>query len=147
MNVLQDWMNELTWKMQSVILSGMRGPDSDHCPGIKEITRWIRRICQNDADPGHSYMKSQGDLPSLQDIEKEFEFCSIHFATHFLYALEIIGYKHPDVEPSNIALDYYKGLVRGMHFNVEFEEEMDKRLDDKVENKISIAINAQIDRK
>jgi hypothetical protein len=130
--VLLDWMGELPWKQQSVIISSLRGPDNHYCPNIKKITRWLRGITQNNADPSHSYMQRE-EMPTLDDIEKEFEFCSVHYAFHLLHGLEIIGYKHPDEEVAETARNYYHGLARGgLHLNPETSEQLDDRLKDKV---------------
>jgi len=130
--VLLDWMAELGWKQQSVVLSALRGPDNHHSPHIKKISRWIRSITQNNADPSHSYMKSI-ELPTLKDIEDEVYFASTHYSLHLLFALEIIGYKHPDKAVAKIALDYYLALVADVyHLKPETELDLDTRLQDKV---------------
>lgn len=130
--VLQEWMGGLTWKQQSVVLSALRGPDNQYCPNIKKISRWIRFITQNNADPSHTYMRTV-DLPAVQEFEDEYSFCSTHYSLHLLFALEIIGYKHPDKETAKIARDYYLALVDDVyHLKPETEEDLDKRLEDKV---------------
>lgn len=130
--VLLDWMAELGWKQQSVILSALRGPDNHHSPNIKKLSRWIRSVTQNNADPSHSYMKSI-DLPSLKDFEDEFYFASTHYSLHLLFALEIIGFKHPDPVIAKIAMDYYLALVEDVyHLKPESMADLDDRLQDKV---------------
>ena len=125
------WMSELGWKQQSVILSALRGPDNHHSPNIKKISRWIRSITQNNADPTHSYMKNV-QLPSLKEFEDEFYFASTHYSLHLLFALEIIGFKHPDPELARIAHDYYLRLVEDVyHLKPETVEDLDSRLQDK----------------
>jgi len=129
-NVILSWMGELTWKQQSVILSALRGPDNSYSPKIKKITKWLRRVTQNNADLSSSYM-GQEKLPSISLIEKEFEFTTIHYAIHFLQTLEIIGYKHPDENVSNIAKGYYTLLVKNtLNLNPETESQLEKRLKD-----------------
>lgn len=130
--VLLDWMSALDWKQQSVILSALRGPDNHHAPTIKKLSRWIRSITQNNADPTHSYMKSV-ELPELKEFEDEFYFASTHYSLHLLFALEIIGYKHPDPAIAKIALQYYLALVEDVyHLKPETEADLDNRLFDKV---------------
>ena len=94
-SVLQLWVAEIPWKCQSILLSGLRGPDTGHCPRVKEVSRWIRKACQNDADPSQSYM-APSKLPDPEDLEKELEFCTCHFVHHFADALRIIAMWHPD---------------------------------------------------
>ncbi len=130
--VLQDWIGILSWKMQSVLISAQRGPDSHFCPHVKSLTKWIRRTCQQNADPSHSFMANV-PLPTLDELEYELEYCTMHFTFHLLYGLEIIAYKHPDVEINKKAMYYYKGIIEDiLHFNIEREEQMNARLFDKV---------------
>ncbi len=130
--VLLDWMSNLSWKQQSVILLALRGPDNHYSPNLKKISRWIRSITQNNADPTHSYMKIV-DLPSIKEFEDEYYFCSTHYSLHLLFALEIIGYKHPDKNVASTALKYYLSLVDDVyHLKPETIHDLDKRLRDKV---------------
>lgn len=127
-----EWMGKLGWKQQSVILSALRGPDNHYSPNVKKISRWIRSITQNNADPTHSYMKSV-DLPSVKECEDELYFASTHYSLHLVFALEIIGYKHPDKETRSIALGYYLAFVEDIyHMKPETEADLDARLKDRV---------------
>lgn len=128
--VLRDWMGDLPWKMQSVILSALRGPDTQYSPNLKKVVRWMRVTTQNNADPSHSYMQ-QEPLPSLDDIEKEVVFSNLHYVTHLLHAIEIIGYKHPDKGVAKTAREYYEGIAREFfHLNPETESQLEERLKD-----------------
>lgn len=130
--VLHDWVGALSWKMQSVLISAQRGPDSHFCPNVKSLTKWVRRTCQQNADPSHTFMANV-KLPSLDDLEYELEYCTMHFTFHLLYGLEILAYKHPESEIRDKAMFYYKGIIEEiLHFNIESEEQMDSRLFDKV---------------
>lgn len=88
--VLQPWVEAMPWKLQSILFSGLRGPDTGHCPNVKEVSRWVRRVVQNDADPSQSYMAPR-ELPRLEALEKELEFGSVHFLHHFADALRCIA--------------------------------------------------------
>jgi hypothetical protein len=130
--VLQDWVGLLPYKVQSVLVSAQRGPDSHFCPNLKSITKWIRRTCQINADPSHTFM-ADIPLPTIDEIEYELEYTTMHFIFHFVYGLEIIAYKHPDQVVKDIAMKYYKGIIEEiMHFNIETEQQLDKRLVDKI---------------
>lgn len=129
--VLQDWMGELSWKQQSVVLSSLRGPDNSHSPHLKKIGRWLRRITQNNADISSNYMKDE-ELPTHKDIEREVEFSSVHYFSHLIQGLEIIGYNHPDTRIAETARDYYNSLVREvLHLNPETKSQLEDRLKDK----------------
>jgi len=131
-SLLLDWTSELSFKQQSVLLSSLRGPDHTYCPNIKKVTKWIRGILQNNADPSKNYM-ARGELPHPKELEKEIEFCSVHYATHLLHALEIIGYKHSDEMVSGQANRYYTYFTSEIfHLNPETSEQLSKRLEDRV---------------
>jgi len=130
--VLQDWMGRLSWKQQSVIISSLRGTDTGSCQQIKKINKWMRGITQNNADTSSPYMQEE-KLPLLEDIEKEFEFCSVHYIIHFLQGLEIIGYNHPDTKIADIAKNYYYGLAQEvLNLNPETKGQLEERLRDKI---------------
>jgi hypothetical protein len=130
--VLLDWVKELSLKQQSVLLSSLRGPDNFHYPEIKKVTKWIRATLQTNADPQKEYMQ-QEKLPSPKELEKEIEFCTVHYATHLLQALEILGYNHPEKAVSVLAEGYYTHFISEIfHLNPETREQLNKRLEDRV---------------
>ncbi len=125
------WLFVLPWKMQTVVNQGLRAPDTHMCPKVKIVCRWMRSVVLNNADDDHSFMCRKKGLPTFLDLTNELNYCSMHFATHLLYALEIIGYKHPNQEIRDIAFGYYSNVVEGVyHFNPETEKELDVRLAD-----------------
>lgn len=129
--VLQGWTADLPWKMQTVMLQGLRAPDTHFCKQTKILCRWMRSKVLKNADKKHTFMCRKDELPPIEDLENELNYCSMHFTTHFLYAMEIIGYKHPDKNTKDIAYRYYEELVWGiMHFNIEPEADLDGRLED-----------------
>lgn len=129
--VLKDWMSELPWKEQSVILSSLRGPDLSRPVAVKKLNRWLRSITQNNADSSTEYMK-EIVLPDIEDLKEEVGYCTMHYFTHLMHALEIIGYKHPDKFIRDMGEKYYLGLVDFAHLNPETKEQLDKRLEDRV---------------
>lgn len=100
--VLQEWLKNVPWKQQSILISGLRGPDTSHCIKVKEITRWMRKVSQKGADPSQSYM-APTKLPTTDEIEKEIEFCTCHFAHHFSGALRVIAIHHPNSDVRDYA--------------------------------------------
>ncbi len=128
--VLRDWMGELSWKQQSAILSSLRGPDNFYSPNLKKISRWMRRITQNDADASSSYME-EGGLPSIEELKRDIEFCSVHYLSHLIQGLEVVGYKHLDSKVAGIAMKCYEGLVHQvLHLNPETKKQLEYRLRD-----------------
>jgi len=128
--VIKDWVTKLSWKMQAVLIQGLREPDTHYCEHIKDVSRWMRSLVMKNADKGHTFMCTQRILLT-EGLEHELNYCSMHFTTHFLYAIEIIKYKHPEKEVRRIASNYYRGVVVEIcHFDIETEKSLDVRLSD-----------------
>lgn len=125
--VTLSWVRALPLKMQSVLFSGLRGPDTAHCPQLKRLVRWLRPATQINADPSSDYMRDES-LPTWDDIQKELEFTSQHYFQHLACALEIIGYKHPNELVRGDALHIYMRMSELMHMNHETEGQLDTRL-------------------
>jgi hypothetical protein len=129
--VQQDWTQQLTWKMQTVLLQSLRAPDTHFCPKVKQVARWMRSQVLNNADKKHTFMRMFGGLPTNKELEDELGYCSLHYVSHFVYGLELMAYFHPDEETRNDAFMLYKDLVTDtMHLNMETKEECVERLAD-----------------
>lgn len=116
--------------MQGTLLTGIRGNDLDHAPKMKPVIRWMRSILLNNGNPENDFMNVPS-LPTVEEFEDELEYVSVHYFRHFLLTLEIIGYKHPEYEVAEIAMDYYLRLVNWCHLAPESHEELDERLSGK----------------
>lgn len=92
-SVLQTWVTLMPWKHQSILLSGLRGPDA-HEPQVRSVTRWMRSATQHNADPSKDYMK-QTELPDPLKVCSELEYLPCHYVHHFADALAVIAYNHP----------------------------------------------------
>lgn len=158
MNVLQDWVSNLSIMQQSVLLCAVRGPDgfAKH-HACKPLLRWYRRCVLISAFDGKAlinpYEKGGGSFtgPSCKDseprkdcweesmIEAVDEFIGsrdeyhLHFYMHFIHAAEIIGYKHPDDRIRDFWNSLYIRMVQSLHMVPETEEMMDGRLGDNEE--------------
>ena len=62
-----------------------------------------------------------------------------HYQLHFMHAVEILGYKHPDQKIRDWWLGCYNRLVLDMHLHPETEEELDFRLGDSREQWLAVA--------
>lgn len=129
--VIQDWVLHLPFRMQSVLLCALRGPDGmpRECVG-KQLTRHIRRVVLNDADPTNSFIK--GLRLSLAEtvtaVTQDIDQYNVHFIMHATHACEIIGYKHPE-EPVGAAWRVmYVRLVESFHMKPESLKDLEKRL-------------------
>jgi len=130
-HVQHHWLSDLSWKMQTVINQGFRAPDTHFCKKVKIICRWIRSVVLQNADKEHTFMCTKKEMPEVEELEHELNYCSVHFASHFLYALEIIGYMHPDSEIRALGIKYYEGITKDLwHFNCETKKQLKIRLAD-----------------
>jgi hypothetical protein len=147
-SVLQDWVMTLTFMQQSVLIAAVRGPDGirkNH--PVKVLMRWYRRcillsafsgtvfenayekgggsftgpvdngVCKNLADAFKQYLESVDELPH-------------HFQLHFMHAVEILGYKHPNSVHRAYWNNIYNRIVNDAHLRPETEQAMDRRLGD-----------------
>lgn len=103
--VIQPWVELLPWKMQSILFSGLRGPDQELLPNIKQVSKWMRSVCQFNADPSKPYMNDI-KLPEHAALDKELEHCPCHFVHHFADGLAVIAYGHPEQK----VVEYAAGL-------------------------------------
>lgn len=144
-SVLQNWVQELSFMQQSVLIAAIRAPDGlrkDH--PIKVIMRWYRRCTLISAfdnkailDP---YVKGGGSFTgpltenefknARQTYLKHIDEMPHHFQLHMMHAAEIIGYKHSDIEIRKWWNEFYLMIVNDAHLFPEPKNDMDKRLSD-----------------
>lgn len=154
MNVLQPWLAEIPMMQQTVLLTAIRGPDGIEKYGpTKMLLRWYRRCILLSAIDGRvltNPMEPNGGSftgPSLEgDDEQEpwyermqahingylraTDAMPHHFQMHFLHAVEILGYKHPDPIIRAFWHRLYERLVHDLHLWPETVEQLDDRLGD-----------------
>ena len=145
-SVLQEWVHDLSFMQQSVLIAAVRGPDGirkDHV--VKVLLRWFRRCFLISAfdkkailDP---YAKGGGSFTGPLSLDKDIrDYIDIylrhidelphHFQLHFMHAAEILGYKHPHDDIRRFWNDFYLAIVKDAHLYPESEEQMDYRLGD-----------------
>jgi hypothetical protein len=139
---------------QSVLLTAVRGPDGIPKYGsIKMLLRWYRRCILKSSflgrvmtDPidsdGGSFLGASLDggddldhwtdrmLAHVNDYLKTLDGIPHHFQLHFMHAVEILGYKHPDDEIRHWWNQLYYRLANDMHLHPESETQLDRRLGD-----------------
>lgn len=154
-SVLQDWVMNLPFMQQSVLIAAMRGPDGiEKMHKSKMLCRWLRRCIVISAfdkraldNPfdlgGGSYTGPSVERPNdefqswepLMDMVVKDYLSSVdnlphHFHLHFMHAVEILGYKHSDLRIRAWWNKTYNRFVHDMHAGPETEEQLDYRLND-----------------
>lgn len=116
-SVVQPWLSGVPWKQQSILFSGLRGPDVPNVPAIKRVNRWMRSITQHNADPSKPYMDTDPYLPGVEELTDELEFLPCHYVHHLADALAVIAYRHPDPGVARQAYDYHAFIAEELfHF-------------------------------
>jgi len=116
--------------MQSVLMSAMRGCDTARKDdNSKHITRAIRPILCNNADPSNTFMGTM--IPLSKPTEQflwDLDSYPMHFVAHTMHAAEIIGYKYPEDKVRKWWRKFYEDMVKALHLNPETETQLDVRL-------------------
>jgi len=132
-SVLRPWVMAMPWKMQSILLSGLRAPDAP-TDATKRLCRWMRGESQHNAHPAKGYMQPQ--LLSKELINKcmdELEYLSCHYVHHFADAMAVIAYYHPGPSIAAFALAVHAEVAMEIfHFKPETMEEFIYRHRDRV---------------
>src|ERR1019366_5276639 len=108
-SVLQDWVIELPLREQGTLLTAVRGCDFEaktwsstgiaYSPG-RRLTAYIRWCFLNPADIREvdyeegSFFRSK---PPESFKPSEFGHLPQHWYSHAMHALEVIGYRHPNI--------------------------------------------------
>lgn len=136
-SVLQSWVETIPWKQQSILFSGLRGPDDQNCRAVKKVTKWMRAVSQNNADPLKGYMQVTGLPAPIEggDLDTELERLPVHFVHHFADALRVIACHHPDPMTWSYAESIHNFIAEELfHFIPEAREVFLHRHRDKTEH-------------
>lgn len=138
-SVLQDWVMELPLREQGTLLTSVRGCDLEpkewtaegvvDSPG-RRITAFVRWCFMNPADPREvdvpgAFFQTQPPDPFHQSA---FGHLPLHWYSHVMHALEVIGWRHPDRGTANLALGLYVAMATGLHLRPETRDRMIERL-------------------
>lgn len=119
-SVLKPWVMAMPWKMQSILLSGLRAPDVK-TDATKRICRWMRALAQNNADPSKGYMEPQnmdGDL--VDACMDELEYLPCHYVHHFADALRVVSLYYLDEASGPDLVTIECSAIRSFAFRVHF---------------------------
>lgn len=136
-SVLQDWVMTLGLRQQGTLLSGLRGCDTvpkNHV--TKFLIRGLRADCLNsfcgDPKKAKTYIRPLSHeemvdmLPAVLDSQDELP---SHYVSHFIHAIEVLAFYHPDPNRRSIWNQYYLRLCKRWHMHPETPEDMAKRLE------------------
>ncbi len=133
--IFQDWLSDLTWKEQTVLVLGMRDTDASGSKDVKSLTEWLRNVILNGGTPNTSFIKVttfKGVLGIAQYYPMALDMLPVHFLVHLMHSFEVVGYRHPDPVMRIKAFTAYTDLCDFLHINPETEAEMTERLKDEV---------------
>ena len=139
-SVVHDWVQELTFQQQALLMTAMRGPDACTKHNVaKMIVRYLRGVVLKPAGDWSGFNDNDfmwGDYSESLFIDAMNTFCEEHdeyphhFIMHLAHCAEVVGYKHPDVRMRFYWGALYRKCCLAFHMKSETEEEMDKRLND-----------------
>ena len=137
--IMRTWAEELPLMMQGVLVAATRGCDGalKEDPS-KRLVRELRLIILRNAKPlggiigKRMFMDPITDKQEFWDLRDamigNMDHYPMHFLTHFLFAAEIVGYKHPDITTQSRWRGLYRLFARALHLHPETEEELSNRL-------------------
>ncbi len=144
-SVLQDWVMELPLREQGTLLTAVRGCDTE--PKLRDedgqvvdtvarrLTAYIRWCFMNPADmrevglPGAFFQWSPPDPFKPSTLGHH----PLHWFTHCMHALEVIGYRHPNLDTRQQARSLYQDMVHSLHLNVEpYYDYLDRLSEDRI---------------
>jgi hypothetical protein len=115
-SVTQLWVRALPLKQQSILFSGLRGPDTRACPAVKMMSKWLRAVSQQDADPSKPYMQAR-HLPTTGEVMEELEHLPCHYVHHLADSLAVVAYNHHDEGTRACAYEFHAMIAEELfHF-------------------------------
>ncbi len=123
-SVVQDWLLELPFRQQSVVLCALRG-----CDGIpkddpsKALVRYYRGCVLNNAfnigDPERGTFIQR--MPTPKQVDEVFGYPDhypLHWYGHFMHGAEILGYFHPEPGVARFWNGVYAAACNALHLGV-----------------------------
>lgn len=147
-SVLQDWVMDLPLREQGTLLTAVRGCDlapkewDETGSYVREtperrLTAFIRFAFMKPADPREVDIPGaffQSSPPKTLKVSALGHY-PLHWYSHVMHALEVIGYRHPIDPVRQAALGCYLQLVKNLHLRHECYEDFYTRLsEDRIES-------------
>ncbi len=141
-SVFKEWFSQNGWKMQSILVNGLRAPDAKTI-GVKKCVRWLRTQACNNADPDKPdcYMSAPVMNEELVQLAiDELEYLPCHYVHHFADAMRIVALFHPSPETREWAWRLHFLVAEEIfHFLPETDDQFRERHRDKTESAASVA--------
>ena len=137
----------LRWFRRCVLLSALDkkvidNPYDDNGGSFTGPSYSDRDVLLNRNFPIEAWEIHMGEI--VASYLRELDAIPHHFQLHFMHAVEIVGYKHPDKRIRTWFQALYFRLVDDMHLTPETEEALDRRLGDSREGWLERADPATI---
>lgn len=137
-SVLHDWVHSLTFQMQALLLTGVRGPDATSKDNpAKQIVRYLRGAVIKPAgdwngENDNTFMWGDYDLfdTYMSYFWQDHDEYPHHFIMHLVHCAQVIGYYHPDDDARDSWRLFYLKACESFHMNTETKKQMDARLND-----------------
>lgn len=137
-SVIHDWISELPFQQQALLMTGMRGPDNSSKHNIaKFIIRYLRCVVLKPAGNWNQtnnnnfmwgeWQLFEGYTNDFWDSHDEYPH---HFIMHLIHCAEVIAYKHPVIGMRILWHNFYIQACDSMHMQAETEKAFDNRLND-----------------
>ncbi len=134
-SVVHPWLDDLTMKQQTVLLSALRGCDGVSKDDVsKVLVRAFRSIVLQNAAPTGRFMHDNVAPEQIELFCHAPDVYPMHWLMHFIHAIEIVGYNYPIVETREWWYRLYLRLTTALHFNPETMEQNDLSLKDGFSN-------------
>lgn len=135
-SILKDWVTTLGLRHQGVLLTAVRGCDTElrHGPS-KLLTRCYRELILNahvgDASKSVSFIEkvdAEQLKTRMRAVLNDHDHLPLHYFMHFVHAVEIIGFYHPDAATRGHWGWFYASACKKLHMTPETRSELDARL-------------------
>lgn len=133
-SVVRPWLNNLSFKQQTVVLTALRGVDGkEKQDASKNFCKALRMTILHNASPGiGTFMAFTIKAEDVYKFAENIDHYPVHWILHFLHAAEIIGEHCPHTDLRIWWNNFYRILVNAMHLNPETAEALQTRLADTV---------------
>lgn len=116
MSVLQEWVEQLSLKNQTLLLSAIRGPDGvGKSNKVKEVLKYYRAWVLKEADSLSGFMSSEQPSEDVVDkFVKDIEEYPLHWVMHFYRATAIISC-YENIDHFGFWMNLYERIAKRLH--------------------------------